>query len=90
MEQERTQREKSGQKREEEIKGATRQDAEQVARLTGEISATGAALDDILADYVSPEGPTETIGGVAAAKRPELRKKRPELDVKAFEQHPGQ
>jgi hypothetical protein len=63
---------------------------EQVSRATAGLEAASAVFDDILADFIPPEGPTEIIGGVASVKRPPLRQISSEDFIRAFRQRTGQ
>ncbi|MBT7162180.1 MAG: hypothetical protein HN904_05340 [Victivallales bacterium] len=65
------------------------QDAEDLASGLG---STNAALDDILADYVSDPEPTAAIihGASPLKHRPELRQRSNEEFVRAFQQRGGQ
>jgi len=65
------------------------QDAE---RLASGLNDTNAALDDILADYVSNQEPTAATihGGSPIKHRPELRHRSNEEFVRAFQQEGGQ
>ena len=89
-EQERIHRQGAVQKEQDEATQTLAGGEEQVAQTEASLEAAGAAIDDILADFIPAEGPTEIIGGLAAAKRPPLRQSASEDFIRAFRQREGQ
>ena len=63
---------------------------EQAAQVTEEAAAVRDAIDEILADFIPTEGPTEVIGDVSSVKRPSLRQASAEEFIRAFRQEEGQ
>jgi len=76
--------------REEEMSASPLGGEEQVAQAAEGVAAVRDVIDDILAGYISPEGPTVIIGSVSSVKRPSLREISSEEFIRSFRQKTGQ